>query len=178
MRESSLDPVLIDLKTKIERELGKLGPKPTFEFSDSNPGRCLVARYKTGRCVIAHANSRGGKGGKKIRMGEGPIDDGFLLRTYIQPFGDVNQAAVPQTTDRAYGALYIQVYEIEKQKKQIYFCLSYTPRTDPKLIRKLRTIAEQCGTPHVSELERFPDGLSSDLLGTKVSTDVRPGSGK
>jgi hypothetical protein len=141
------DPVLVKLKGKIEQELAKLEPTPTFEIPQSSVGKSLFVRYKTQQYTI-HPQNKAGQISKETVQREGPSDDGFYLRAHVQPFGEVNQACVPQTIRQTYWSLDLQVYEIEKEKKQIYFALSYSSRTDPKLIKKLKEIAEQIGAPY------------------------------
>ena len=140
------DPVLVDLKGRIEQEFAELDSRPTFEIPESSEGRSLVVRFKTRQYVI-HPRTKGGRISEQTVTQEGPSDDGFLLRAHVQPLGEVNQADVPQTIRQTYWSLYLQVFGIEEQKKQIYFALSYNSRTKPELIKQLKDIAEQCGAP-------------------------------
>ena len=145
--DSKPDNILVELRNKIEKELGKLDPKPTFEIPQSSKGRSLVVRYKT-RQYVVHPKSKSGHISEQTEMREGPSHDGFLLRAHVQPFGEVNQACVPQTLRQTYWSLYLQVYEMKKDKKQIYFALSYNSRTDKESIKKLKEIAAKLGTPY------------------------------
>ena len=141
------DPVLVILGGKIEQELGKLDPKPTFEIPESNLRKSLVVRYKTRQYTIHPRNMTGRISEDTVQL-EGPSDDGLLLRAHVQPLGEVNQACVPQTIRETYWSIDLQVYEIEKEQKQIFFALSYNSRTDPELIKKLKEIAAQIGAPY------------------------------
>ena len=146
-KKTEPDPVLVKLQGKIEQELTKLDPKPTFDIPESSVGKSLIVRYKTRQYTI-HPKNKAGRISEDTVQREGPSDDGFLLRAHVQPFGEVNQACVPQTIRQTYWSLDLQVYEIEKEGKQIYFALSYNSRTDPKLIKRLKEIAEQIGAPY------------------------------
>jgi len=146
-KKTEPDPVLVKLQSEIEQELATLDPKPTFDIPESSVGKSLTVRYKTRQYTI-HPKNKAGRISEDTVQREGPSDDGFLLRVHVQRFGEVNQACVPQTIRETYWSLDLQVYEIEKEGKQIYFALAYNSRTEPDLIKKLQEIAEQIGVPY------------------------------
>ena len=80
--EPTPDPLLIDLKNKIEQGLSKLDPKPSFEIPESSAGRSLVVRYKT-RQYVVHPKDKAGLISVTSETQEGPSDDGILLRAHI-----------------------------------------------------------------------------------------------
>ena len=147
-KELTPNPVIVALRSKMEQELTQLDPNElTFEIPESSMGHTLVVRYKT-RQYIIHPTSKTGRISETAVIREGPSDNGFLLRVHVQRLGKVNQADVPQTIRQPYWSLDLQAYEIKNADKQIYVALSYNTNTDKKLIRKLRAITKECGTPY------------------------------
>lgn len=138
----SPDPMLLSLKTRLERELRELEPKPTFEFPDGHAGRGLVVRFRT-RNYIIHPSNKAGRVEERTITREGPSDEGFLLNVYSQRLGAVNQAVTPQLVREPYWNLYLNVYPVERDRKQLYFCLSYRGWTDEALIEKIKKVTEK-----------------------------------
>lgn len=138
------DPVLVEFRSRMAQALEKNGLRPTFEFPTSNKGKTLVVRHKT-RSYAIHSRNKAGERAQTTTQREGPANDGFLLRAHIQILGQVNQAAVPQTLNRPYWKLSLQVYEVPKANKQIYFALAHNTRTDKEVTRLLHETAAALG---------------------------------
>ena len=134
--EDYSDPILKMLRSEIEKEFSGLDPALAFEVPRSCDGRTLMVRYKT-RDYTVHLRGKDGRISKNAARREGPSDDGILLNVHVQYLGRVNQADTPQTLRHPYWLEFLQVHEIEKEHKQIYFGLSYGSLTDPEQVAKL-----------------------------------------
>jgi hypothetical protein len=88
------DPVLVRLRTSLERELSYLKPQATYELPESADGKSLVVRYRTKEYLV-YARAKTGRLSATLERREGPEYDGVLIRAHVQPAGQVNQAVVP-----------------------------------------------------------------------------------
>jgi len=68
----------------------------------------------------------------------GPSYDGLVVKAYLQPRGNVNQAVTPQTIREPYWQTDLDVTPIGDSEKQVYWALSYGSRTDKGLLDKVR----------------------------------------
>lgn len=140
--ENSPDPMLVSLRSNLERAILHLDPRPTFEIPDSSAGRTLAVRFKT-REYDLRMRIKSGAISERSMKREGPSAEGFLLRAHIQPLGEVNQAVVPQTLREQYWSTFVDVYPAKTEGKQIYLALSYGKGTDEKIINTMKMTAEQ-----------------------------------
>jgi len=139
---TSPDPVLVALQARLEMELSQLDPRPVFEIPDDHSGSSLYVRFKTREYQI-HASSKGGNVSTNTRTEIGPDEGGFELRAHVQPFGQINQAATPQTISRPYWQTYLDVCPVTNTQKQLYIGLSFKNSTDAALLEKLKSILRQ-----------------------------------
>ena len=61
-----------------------------------------------------------------------------MLRVSVQRRGEVNQAVTPQTIHEPYWSTDLDVTPIGKTDKQIYWALSYRPRTPENILHDIR----------------------------------------
>jgi hypothetical protein len=136
------EPVLLQLRTELERELADLQPAPVFEVRKSSGGRSLVVRYRT-RDYIVYPRAKTGRFGDTLERHEGPDHDGVLIRAHVQPAGEANQALPPQTVRQPYWSTFLNAYPVPGTGKQVYLALSFQGPDDRPLLRKIRGAAER-----------------------------------
>ncbi|MGD9127083.1 MAG: hypothetical protein PVH19_06860 [Planctomycetia bacterium] len=136
------DPLLLELKNRLEPELQKLSPKPTVEFYDSRGGGGLSIRFDTRNYVVHPSTMSRGFLENTVKK-EGPNFRGFILGVSFQPRGTLNQLATPQVLREPYWDTYINIYPIKNTQQQFYFRLSYSTATNKALIDKIKKAAEQ-----------------------------------
>lgn len=133
------DAVLVELRSKLEKELSDLKPAPTFEISPHSGGKSMVMRYKT-REYQVHIPEGQGRLSKDLHTEVGPDAGGLMLNVHVQAYGVNNQAVVPQTLRNPYWDTYLDVYPLAAKDKQIYCGLSSRFTTDKKLIERIKKI--------------------------------------
>jgi len=115
--------------------LGKLDPKPEFNYPSSSP--TLLVAYKS-QIYKIHGRSMTGEVSPEAHDELGPNFKGFVLRIHLQEKGEVNQAVTPQTLQEPYWTTDLDVTPLARTSKQIYWALSYGARTDTDLLAQIR----------------------------------------
>lgn len=129
------DPVLVELRSKLEKELSDLKPAPTFEVGETT----LKMRYKT-REYQVHRPEGQGRLSKELHTEIGPDAGGLVLNVHVQANGEVIQAVVPQTLRNPYWDTHLDVYPVADKNKQIFCGVSSRFTTDKKLIDKIKKV--------------------------------------
>jgi serine/threonine protein kinase len=179
---TSPDPVLVALQARLEQDLGQLNPRPVFEIPDGHSGSSLYVRFKTREYQI-HASSKGGNVSTNTRTEIGPDEGGFELRAQVQPLGQVNQAATPQTISRPYWETYLDVYPVINTQKQLYIGLSFKHSTDAALLEKIKGVLRQLELEHFVATKEQVAALEARIKKAPVTTgylaelfELTPGS--
>lgn len=111
-----------------------LGSEVSFAYGERSP--TLMLRYRTRRFVV-HGPMKGGYE-EETRREEGPQWDGFMLSLRVEKAGTVYQAMVPQTMRRPYWDTELDVLVVPGTGKQLSWALSYQPRPERDVLRKIR----------------------------------------
>ncbi len=145
------DPTVSRVKRRIESAVSQLDPNLMLSFEYSAHSNTLLVKYKT-RKFMVHGHSKIGQHSEQARQREGPNYRGVLLRIHLQKSGTVNQAMVPQTITEPYWQTDLNITLIDNHDKQLYWALSYGPRTDRKLIRALTEAVHSVGRPYAETI--------------------------
>lgn len=133
--EESPRPELKVALQSVQRTVEKLAPAAKIEFEGSETVKIMHATQN----FKIHGVSKSGEISPEPHDEVGPGARGFILTLHIQPKGEVNQAATPQTLRRPYWLTDLDVTPLGKSDHQIYWGLSYGARTDAKLLDEIRT---------------------------------------
>jgi len=167
-----LDPILKSLREKIKKEFAESDTKPTFEVPGSDGVRTMIVKYKTKQYIVPMLLKDGNKSLRKSII-EGPMEDGFLIKAYVQYLGAANQAKTPQTLQEKHWTTFLNVYPVKKEYKQIYLALSYTEKTEPELIKKLKQMVENVCVERNELAEK--NAVSGKLTPEEVCDRIRKG---
>jgi len=136
-RAAETNAALNRVETKLRSVLASLQPAPAFEHPQHFP-ESLRVTYLPQRFLVHH-HSHSGEIATNTVEEIGPSHKGFVLRIQSQPYGLVNQAAVPQTIREPYWETYLDVTPIDGMTNQIYWSLAYGSRADHTLLEKVKT---------------------------------------
>jgi hypothetical protein len=115
--------------------LEKLDPKAKIEHREQET--VLVVSYMSQAFKI-HGRSMTGEVSAEAHEEIGPRYKGFVLKAFLQPRGEVNQAVTPQTIQQPYWLTDLDVTPIGKTDKQIYWALSYGSGMDKDVLDGIR----------------------------------------
>jgi hypothetical protein len=136
----ALEPELRSLRSVLERELANLRPAPTFAATYGS--HSLLVAHRTREYQVYPRDRRGRIGNELIRT-NGPGDEGFLLRVYLEDSGQIGAAVVPQTYHEPYWSTFLNVHALAATDKQIRIALSYRGTTSPTLVEKIKKTLER-----------------------------------
>jgi hypothetical protein len=136
MPSAELKPVEESLKPILQT----LVPKAMVEYRDQS----LIVTYRCQTFKI-HDRNKSGEISEVTRDVVGPGFKGFVLRTYLQPLGEINQSVTPQSMREPYWLTDLDVTRIGKTDKQVYWALSYGSQTDRELLDKIRLQVRSLG---------------------------------
>ena len=138
------DPDLERVVGAVRRTTAALTPPPQVR---STGPQSVTITYQT-RGFKVHAASMTGEYAGEVHDETGPGAKGFMLGIDLQKRGEANQAVTPQTLRRPYWETYLQVTPLAGSDRQLFWGLSYGPRTDTNLLARIRqTMDSMKGTP-------------------------------
>lgn len=110
-------------------------PKVRVEY---NP-ECGSARlqYRAQKFWI-HQASKLGEWSTNALEEIGPSAKGLVLNVRVEPLGQINQLATPQTLRGPYFSTWVEITPIAKTTNQACWFLSVGQQTDPKLIQNIK----------------------------------------
>jgi hypothetical protein len=115
--------------------LKNLDPKPVMEIS--NHGHTINIQFRPQTFKI-HGKSKSGEIAAEAHDEVGPSFKGFVLNIHLQPKGEINQAVTPQTVQRPYWLMDLEITELAKTDHQIYWALSYGSQTPKDVLKEIR----------------------------------------
>ena len=149
--DSTTNETLATVANALRPIVERLDPKPTVEYPQSTES--LEVAYLPQTFKI-HRRSKTGEVSTNVFDEVGPSWKGFVLRVYVQPKGEVNQAKTPQTIREPYWLTDLDVTAIGATGKQIYWALSCGGRTPTNVLAELRTVLKQ--------LDKNPHGKANE----------------
>lgn len=123
------------VRDRLRPVLAGLTPAPTFEFPEGS--KSLLVYYRP-RKFLVHNGSMTGEWSTNVVEEVGPRLTGFVLRIKVEGLGEVNQAVTPQTLQEPYWRTFLDLTPIAGTTNQIYWALSFTGRTDQKMLTKVK----------------------------------------
>ena len=130
----SPDAALVRLAQRLAPVISVL--VPAVEVKTNAPSTLAIV-YRAQTYKI-HGVSMTGEISKEAHDEVGPTFKGFVLSVQVQPKGEINQAATPQTLREPYWQTYLQLTPLAGSDKQLYWGLSFGSRTDTNLLARIR----------------------------------------
>ncbi len=134
----SPSPELARVIAALQPITATLAPLPEIK---ANGGSSITISYRT-QIFKIHGYSMTGEFTREAHDEIGPTFKGFVLFVDLQPKGEVNQAATPQTLRKPYWQTYIQVTPVFGSSNHLYWGLSYGSQTEPKILAQIRLALE------------------------------------
>ena len=155
--KTETSPILVKIEGRLKEIVQKAHPEATIRFRDELHDE-LVCEYET-QIFMIHTRNRFGTLLVPARHVEGPNVHGFLVRicvtqrsrggSAVQPFGIKSEI---------YWHRYINEYEIPGGQDVVKLELSYGGGPNTKLLREIRTLCAEFGTP-VFKIDKKPELL-------------------
>lgn len=136
--DADQEKLQLDMKSvskALEPLLKNLDPKPVVEIS--NQGNTINIQFRPQTFKI-HGKSKTGEIAAEAHDEVGPSFKGFVLNIHLQPKGEINQAVTPQTVQRPYWLMDLEITQLAKTDHQIYWALSYGSQTPKDLLKGIR----------------------------------------
>jgi hypothetical protein len=145
---------LMAVASALQPVFTNLNPKPTIDFPEYTTS--LVATYLPQTYKI-HGRSKTGQVSTNFYDEVGPGFEGFVLRVYLQPVGEANQACTPQTIREPYWQTDLDVTPLGKTDKQLYWALSYMGLTPTNVLAEIRSALRQMENSPNQAMHQRPD---------------------
>ena len=143
------DPILLELKSKLETGLKNLKPAPTYKFPEKDKGKKLEVDFRT-RIYKVHTMLKKGDYAQNTKQVKGPKMGGFMMTLSVVPEKLIFQKTYPSVIREPYWYTYQNVFSYKNQK--IFIRLSYICHF--KYPNMLKDIEKSLSQPDIAKLQR------------------------